>query len=472
MIVLLLASAGGAAPLEVHPGDDLEAMTRALAPGAEVVLHDGTYTLEAPLKWSPQGTEDQPVVIRAADGASPVLELEAGEAVVRVEQASFFEVQGLTLRASASLLDAGAEPAGLYVGHSVDITVTDCSIGPTGSSGVRLDGENSRITLQRNDVREVRSGHGIVLGCDDGSCRTEDSLVANNRVHELGGTWTAGIALLHGSRGNEVIHNVVHDVAYQGLYVGSTDLAEANTVEGNVVWDAVHGLVLEGAATVRNNLVFGVDGYGLHARDPGRGAYSDLVIAFNTIADTGDYAARLEHFAEATGMVFANNALANPVGHGLSARGGALDAGNVLTGNVVTGVVEGFEGFESAFVPGGGFHDFEDVDAWDFYPSVGSSLRDAADPSAGTHPPDVDFNGVTRNGTAPDVGAYEFIGEGNPGWPVQEGFKDLEAVDLPGEGGEGGCCRRGTGGEALLPLPLLALLARRRRAFRRGRPAR
>ena len=36
---------------------------------------------------------------------------------------------------------------------------------------------------------------------------------------------------------------------------------------------------------------------------------------------------------------------------------------------------------------------------------------------------------VARDGAAPEVGAYEFSGEGNPGWLIQEGFKEFAVIE-------------------------------------------
>ena len=59
-------------------------------------------------------------------------------------------------------------------------------------------------------------------------------------------------------------------------------------------------------------------------------------------------------------------------------------------------------------VPGGGYADFVDTENWDFYPNGDSDLVNSGDPSSEAWVPETDFNGVPRDGDAPDVGAYEF----------------------------------------------------------------
>jgi MYXO-CTERM domain-containing protein len=112
------------------------------------------------------------------------------------------------------------------------------------------------------------------------------------------------------------------------------------------------------------------------------------------------------------------------------------------------------------------------MDDFDFYPTPSSLVRDAADPNGNAYIPEEDFNGTARDGESPDVGAYEYDGDGNPGWVVQETFKEY----TPREGNNstdygGGCCGKKTenadGSTALVLLPLgLGVLVRRRRQSR------
>ena len=78
-----------------------------------------------------------------------------------------------------------------------------------------------------------------------------------------------------------------------------------------------------------------------------------------------------------------------------------------------------------------------------------------------------DFNGAQRNGARPDAGAYEHDVPGNPGWLIQEGFKDLgDAGNRGGETISRGCCNNsdgGTRGLVFVPLVALGALLRRRR---------
>ena len=193
---------------------------------------------------------------------------------------------------------------------------------------------------------------------------------------------------------------------------------------------------------------------------------------------TGD-AVQLSDWFFRSGMVFTNNVLANPTGYGFDYDDDFTEydsTTNYISNNVVTGLVEGYDPllYPNWVLPGGGFADFVDVENWDFYPSSTALLINVADPSGQAWVPLTDFNGAPRDGAAPDVGAYEWDGEGNPGWTVQEGFKELgfEGGGDSHDVGSGGCCGGGKKQEveeedaaALILLPFLTLgwVRRRRR---------
>ena len=121
-------------------------------------------------------------------------------------------------------------------------------------------------------------------------------------------------------------------------------------------------------------------------------------------------------------------------------------------------------GLADGYVAGGGFDDFVDPEGWDLYPTGDSHLKDAADPSGDTWVPELDFKGAPRQGNAPDVGAYEYVGEGNPGWAIREAFKETGYSAGAGEEVGGGCCGdKGKSEAGLLLLPMLGLGALRRR---------
>ena len=62
------------------------------------------------------------------------------------------------------------------------------------------------------------------------------------------------------------------------------------------------------------------------------------------------------------------------------------------------------------------------------------------------------------------MGAYEYVGEGNPGWAIREGFKEPGYKATVGEEVGGGCCGdKGESEAGLLWLPVLGIGALKRR---------
>lgn len=470
----LFAAPAFATNAEVSPGDDIATITAALTPGSEIVFNDGVYTVASTLTWSAAGTESEPIVLRAKEGATPILELTSGWTIASVTASSYLTIQGLQLRGGEGWEDGGYR--GLQIDGSNHVTVVDCDISNTAGTALYLSGNNQDMVLRSNHLHDGNS-NGLFVGCNDATCWTESSVIEGNWIHNVGGDSGYGLYLAPGAQGNTVVDNVIYDTGYRGMLVHSTEGGDANTVEGNVIWNANDiGLYVAGASIVRNNVIFNITGVGLYTGDNGRGTFDDVVLSFNTVANTTSYAARIYDWEGRTGMVLANNAFANPTGYGLyfekpSDTGSVSDA--LIVGNVVSGLVDGLDADSGAFTGGAGFDDFLDPEGWDFYPSPNSHLINAADPSGDTYVPAADFNGADRPGDAPDVGAYEWTGAENPGWAIQEDFKEV-GVDPGADGREvgGGCCGGKSKGaeEGLLLLPVLGLGAARRRRRTAGRP--
>ena len=82
-MLLVIALCANAATTEVNPGEDLFGILENVVAGDEVVVHAGTYTSQqGGGSWFRQltlnGTADEPIVIRAADGETVVIEGDPG----------------------------------------------------------------------------------------------------------------------------------------------------------------------------------------------------------------------------------------------------------------------------------------------------------------------------------------------------------------------------------------------------------
>lgn len=475
---LLWSGAAGAASLELNPGDDVRSLTASLLAGDEIVLNAGVYPIAEPLDWVGIGTADAPIRIRS-EGGPAILELQAGWTVAHLHDSAFFGIEGITFRVSDALIEAGADqPVGLYVQNVTDLTVTGCSFGPVWRTAVDLEGNNDRIAFTENEITGTIDGYGMEIGCRDVSCWTQNSTFSNNWIHDIGGEGSYLLYLADGGQGNTISDNVMYGTAYRGMSVGSTEYGPQNIVEGNAIWSTgEYGLLVRGAAIVRNNIVFDVDGCGIYSAENDRGTLANAVISHNTVYGTGGWAACVRDWVGKEGMVLANNAFYNTLGYGLQFQEGGLDDMALVTHNVVSGLVEGLELYTADALPviaGGGERDMLDPEGWNYYPSSGSALINAALPDAAAFVPETDFNGAPRDGDAPDAGAYERSGEGNPGWVLQEGFKEAGYADDTYEVGSGCCGKEGSkdsGAGAAAFLGLAGAMRLRRRQNLRDRSA-
>ncbi len=466
LILAMLATGASAAELTVKPGDDLATLTGSLKAGDVVTFEDGTYALTSTLRWSGQGTESQPIVLQAAPGAEPVLQLADGGWIAQLDDASHVTIRGLGFQGGPAWMEEGT--AGLRLGGELvtSVTVEGCSFSQLGGAPLSVSTHAQFIEITGNHFRQILDDTVISLGCSSAGCVVQDSLILGNRVHLVGGEWTWAVRLDHGVHSTRVIDNVVFDLGYGGIYVGSTEYEPANEVQGNAVWaTGGPGIEVQGAALVVNNLVLDAGSYGIASSNPGRDTLEGAIIVHNTVVDAKGWGVHLEDWPNRPGMVFANNAVAVPTGRAVHFRieEEEVDTTTWSAGSVLTGLVEGLA--DEAYTAGAGYSDFTSVDWNDLYPAPGSLLFNAGDAHEDSQVPEVDFNGVPRELALPDVGAYEWVGPDNPGWDVGPDFKQRwEDVIAETPEPAGGCGGGGadTGDQALLLLALLPLLWRRR----------
>jgi len=476
-IVAALSLVAEAASVNVRPGDDLTVLTSSLLPGDVVTFEEGIYPLIGTVYWTGLGTEEAPITFKArVSGADVVLQTTAGGYVVDVLDSSYLVLDGLTFE---GVVTEENQPSGLHIGGvSSNVTVENCTIRNVYGTALRIDGTGTGFSIRRNEISMTTEGSGIYVGSWDGATWLQDSVISNNLIHDVQGT---GIYLSAGSQGLDLSDNVIFTVRDDGIFLGATNFGPENTVVGNAVWQTgADGLHVEGTSLIQNNVVFLTGAEGIDTNNTDADGLTQVHISHNTFALTGSWAAYLGDFYDREGMVFSNNALANPTGYGLyweehyasdtGSDGTNVQTTNYITNNVVTGLVDGFDPFvrPDFLLLGGGVGDFVDVETFDFYPSPTSLLRGAGDASGNAYIPAVDFNGTPRNGTAPTVGAYEYDGEGNPGWVIADTFKEVQPGGNRSDSSiSSGCCGGGgsttTTQAGFLLLPMLTVLVGRRR---------
>ncbi|MBX2802057.1 MAG: right-handed parallel beta-helix repeat-containing protein [Myxococcales bacterium] len=473
ILTLALTMPAHALDVVVRPGDDIQAATSALGAGDVVTFEAGVYELKGTVFWSGLGTDDNPITFMARAGAEVILRNSGGGYVADVADSDWVVIENIAFEGAKNAKYNGT--AGLRIRSSSNVRLRSLRIGDVWNTALRIEGDCSNINVLSSELGPAPGGDGISAGCGDAGCWLQDSIIDNNLIHDVGGT---GINLLNGAQGNLVSDNVVFRTGGDGLVLPDTQFGNQNVASGNAIWQTEDdGIYVWGPALVQSNVVFETGDEGILTQD-NDGSLLNVQISHNTVARTNGWAAQLNGWYDKEDMVFANNALANPTGYGFTYDDPLSDpynykkledTDNFIHSNVVTGLIQGFDPLvrPDFVIEGGGVGDFDDIDNFDFYPSVPSVLRDAGTPDGNAYIPVTDFNGVQRNGAAPTVGAYEYNGQGNPGWLLQEDFKDVDEITRrAGSQINTGCCGNNNSGgtQALLfgPLLWMAVMARRR----------
>lgn len=448
MKVLLLASVSMAANVELSPGDDVATLTGALGPGDQVIFNAGVYELESGLSWSDVlGTEDDPVEF-LADG-EVWLQFEGSGRVATLSNSTHVHFNGIGFR---SVEGAETQPGGIQVSSSTGVVIEDCEFEELGSTAIYFSGDSRDAVIRGNRIQDIHKYQGIYLGCGDASCWSTDAVIEQNLITDIDGESAAGITVENGGTGNVIRDNVLADILGPAIRVRSTEFNPANEVTGNAIWQTMEGILVEGAAVVRNNVILCIEEEGIISR-AARDAFEDVVISHNTIVDTGEWAVYLENWELGSGHVLANNAISNPTGKALYMKDEAPDAS--FMGNVISGYIEGVD---RGFVPGNGWADFSSIEHANLYPASVSALIGGGVEDSDAYVPSTDFSGVPRDGDAPSVGAYEYISPGNPGWILRKEFKVLGFDESVLSSEIDGCGGGRDGGQGWVLFGLLGLL--------------
>jgi hypothetical protein len=429
-----LADGGYAATIEIDPSnadascdEAFENVANTLRPGDVLVLHGGIYSQSCRRAITVNGTPEKPIVIRAADGESPMLTRPADnidtQNNIEIVSSSYLILRGLRFRGG----NTGVRFIG---GHH--ITLEDCEIFETGNNAIAMNsGDSDAFIIRHNHIHHTglstsgsTEGEGIYIGCNNDACRTTNSLIEGNYIHHLRGTSDGGndgIEVKVGSYGNVIRNNAIHDTnigrQYPCIFVygGGSDV---NIVEGNVMWNCGEAIQVVSDALIRNNIILN-SAVGVTAAPHIQVAQMrHVTIVNNTIV--GHPVCLYIRWSGASAMTLANNAIYCPDGTAVDASGlsdtGITVRANYVDGALVGGAIDNVRFFaggsvDAAFVDAGGF---------DLWPAPGSVLIGNAHASL---VPAVDFNELPR--TSPyDVGAYETDGRPtNPGWQIVPGFK-------------------------------------------------
>jgi len=434
-LLALYALAGTArgTTFEIFPSDanetcdeEFENLANSLEPGDELILHGGIYTQSCRRAITVNGTADEPILIRAAPGETPILTRPADnidtQNNIEVEDSSWVTFRGLTFH-------GGSIGVRFIRGH--DVTFVDNEILETGANALSMNsGDCDAFTLRRNHIHHTgqsdsgsTEGEGMYIGCNWDACRTTNTLIEGNYIHDLratSGGGNDGIEVKPGSHSNIIRHNVIHDTnigtAYPCIFVYGGG-GGINLVESNVMWNCGEAIQVVSDAVVRNNLILNSSIHGITAAPHEQvSEIRNVTIANNTIF--GHPTCLYVRWAGATDVTLANNAAYCP---GSTAVDGSGFTGGSVQSNYVEGALSGVSIDNVGFFDGGTAEAaFIDPGRDDFWPAPSSVLRGATSSDA---TPPRDFNLRRRAGES-DVGAYEADGTPtNPCWMVAPEFK-------------------------------------------------
>ncbi|MEC7985073.1 MAG: right-handed parallel beta-helix repeat-containing protein [Myxococcota bacterium] len=472
-MILFLSITAFAADVDIAPEDaaEISSAISLLNPGDTLRFTGGTYDVTG---WSfnLQGEEGNPIKITAAEGSEFIIRANEEGAFPRgmnFTESSYLEIENIRLTGDTGWDADGISFEGMRFTTVTDITLKNVHVSQTAGASLVFTGDSTRIFVEESSFSYTRNATPVVIGCHNLGCYVTDVTFQKNLIHDNADENHDLMYVYDGTQNAVITDNVLFNSVRNGITMGHPDNGDTNYIERNAIWNVENaGFVGRGPMIFRNNIIFNTGNQGIYFSNPDT-IYEGIAISFNTVVNTGNWGVELRDWYNVTGNVFSNNAICNPVGDSvyfqMSEDIELETSGHTISNNLLCGAVENLREDLGHFLLGYGFYDFTDVEGWDFYPVSGSMLLDNADPAGENYIPQIDFNGVQRDGSGPEIGAYEWSQESNPGWQIQEGFKtyDLKSP-ISEEVISEGCCQNNSSPEkALLLLPLCIGFGLRRR---------
>jgi len=398
--------------------------TNLLQAGDTLLVVPGWYDMNWNIQDRAGTSTDWIVIMEESDGV--VINGTAYDNVIDVYNSSYIEFKGFEITAS----HAGSGIDGIKfrtTSHHFliedldihDITGVGISANPAGNTFSYLTIRYCRI----HDISDV--GEGMYLGNHDGLSPVYHCVVEFNWVHDCHPH--KGIQFKRGTYLNVIQDNVVYNCDEAGIVLYKTDQASAadnNIVQRNVIWNCSEGIFAVGQTDIDNNVVFDCS-YGINVRNYGGWGMEDLFLRNNTIYHCSNTCLRLDDWNGATGeMVCINNAcyqdnigqsaIQAPDGIGPGYVAFNRHYGTSQVGGSNLGNPSNQEFINPSITPG----------VIDLYPLNSATFVDSG--TSGYGAPTDDFNWWPRPVNVQwDIGAYEWSQNTNPGWQIQEGFKEI-----------------------------------------------
>jgi hypothetical protein len=406
---------------------EIQSYTNLLQAGDTLLVAPGWYNINWNIQDRTGTSTDWIVIMEESDNV--VLNGTAYDNVIDVYNSSYIEFKGFEITASHT----GSGIDGIkFRTTSHHFLIEDLDIHDITGVGISANpGGNtfSYLTIRYCHIHDITDvGEGMYLGNHDGWSPVHHCIVEFNWVHDCHPH--KGIQFKRGTYLNVIQDNVVYNCDEAGIVLYKTDqvsAADNNIVQRNVIWNCSEGIFAVGQTDIDNNIVFDCS-YGINVRNYGGWGMEDLYLRNNTIYNCSNTCLRLDDWNAATGdMVCVNNAcyqnhivesaIQAPNGIGPGYVEYNRHYGQSQVGGSALGNPPGQEFTSASIMPG----------VIDLYPLNTASLIDSG--TSGNGAPADDFNWSARPvNTQWDVGAYEWSQNTNPGWQIQEGFKEINVA--------------------------------------------
>jgi len=354
-----------------------------LSGGDTLIIKAGTYAEAiAPAAVPSGGGEESRTIIQgesAATTAMTIIRPNSGDAVIQFSNKSYVTLKYLTL-------------------DGVNVS----------SWGVSFQNASHHIRVEGCVIKNTGSGGGGVGAIDAATDQTTDRHhfeIVNNEIFNHGATtFDHGIYLR--ARDNLIAGNVIHDSRGYGIRTDrpiSGISSDNNIMRNNRIYNNSRGINVGGGSNIQvyNNLIYSnggdIDVGGIYI---GNGNPNNARIYNNTVVSNQGYGVWI---SSGTGHIAKNNILwQNTVGAIQQAT-----TGNTLSNNLAT---------DPQFLSSS-TNDFH-LQSTSPAINVGVTLSEVT----------TDFDGVLRpQGSAYDIGAYEYVSGGTPTPPPAGGSSDLNS---------------------------------------------
>lgn len=447
--VLLIGADVSAGDCSAVNGSELVACIEQAAAGDTITMQAGTFAIGGVTITDLHGTSAAPIVIQGTlgdDGSrlSHIIGHSIGSNTIEIRNSSYLEFRDFELSHAAGTTGnsvdlikfAGAGKASHHV-TIVNLDVHDCG--------------NVAISSQATEIHDVsvRNSHVHDIG---GSCfywgyyesegpqrKVHHSEIVRNLLQRCPQSDASethyGVQLKSGNHDNRIEDNVLVDVAGTtragiAVYhsapkpVGSP-LEGNNVVRGNmIIRSRNEGINASAGAVIENNIVVDAAGIAIFLQPRSYGGatyYGSLRVRNNTVFQTGHgegirfSSSAWENADQNRPSEFVGNLVLIGTGNGLRPPSDTATVDKNATNGIANGAAGTIalsDATEAVMTT-----TFGEVNY--LYPVSDGPLVDVdVDPASV-----IDFN-LTARDTRSDVGAYEWAGDDNPGWILDEdGFK-------------------------------------------------